>query len=314
MIPRRSHLRAARGRLEARAAALRSWLILRVFLPRRSRHTARLKYAAVLDGQTVNLHAELPRSVRLPDHAELVLTRGRRHHESPARVYEGGDGTLLMDAAVLLGAEVGGAPVDPGRWQVRLRLRTGSRTRRIPLLLVELPTPYEGPTKPMTASGVTGRRHRIGRSVTGNMRVVTAVAKPGAEVVKVHITHAGISVDFRLLGIRIDEPEAEFIASGRRLRQPVTVLADGTARVEVPLEGMAPRRSRPEHWDVAVTGASGRAFRLGRRLHDVRNPLRVFAMRATAIAPRGQRPLLVQPRYTPAGNLRITCTPMPEIG
>ncbi|MFH9263054.1 hypothetical protein ACH4KN_02170 [Streptomyces sp. NPDC017546] len=314
MTRRRAQLGAARRRLEVRAAALRSRLILRVFLPLRSGRTARLRYAAVLDGHTVNLHAELPGSARLPDSAHLVLGNGRQRHESPARVYEGPDGRLLMDAVVLLGAEVGGAPVGAGRRPLRLRLSHGRRTRQLPLLLVELPVPYEGPTKPMTASGVTGQRHRIGRSVTGNARVVTSDARPGAEVVKVHITHAGVAVDFRVLGARIGEPRAEFLASGRRLQQPVTVGEDGITRVEVPLESMAPRRNRPEHWDVVVSDASGSGLRLGRRLHDVRNPLRVFAMRTTVIAPPGHPPLLVQPRYTPAGNLRITCTPMPEIG
>ncbi|MGW3835897.1 hypothetical protein [Streptomyces microflavus] len=311
---RRAHLGAARRRLAPRAAALRSRLMLRVFLPLRSGRTARLRYAAVLDGHTVNLHAELPGSVRLPDSADLVLGSGRQRYESTARVYEDPDGRVLMDAVVLLGAEVGGAPVDAGRRRLRLRLTTGRRTRLLPLLLVELPVPYEGPTKPMTASGVTGRRHRIGRSVTGSARVVTADARPGAEVVKVHITHAGVAVDFRVLGTRIDEPRAEFLASGRRIQQSVTAREDGITRVEVPLQGMTPRRTRPEHWDVVVYGASGSRLRLGRRLHDVRNPLRVFAMRGTVIAPPGRRPLLVQPRYTSAGNLRITCTPMPEIG
>ncbi|MFJ1588885.1 hypothetical protein ACIOD0_01345 [Kitasatospora albolonga] len=314
MTPPRALLGSAFRRAAALAVALRSWLLLRVFLPLRSGRTARLRYAAVLDGHTVNLHAELPGALPPPDRAELVLKRGRQRYESPARVYEGPDGGLLMDAVLLLGAEVGGAPVTAGRGQLRLRLTTGRRTRQLPLLLVDLPAPYKGPTKPMTASGVTGQRHRIGRSATGNARVVTADARPGAEVVKVHITHAGITVDFRVLGTRVDDPRAEFLASGRRLRQPVTVGGDGVIRVEVPLEEMAPRRARPEHWDVVVCGASGAGLRLGRRLHDVRNPLRVFAMRATVIAPPGRRPLLVQPRYTPAGNLRVTCTPMPEAG
>ncbi|MFE9456588.1 hypothetical protein [Streptomyces californicus] len=309
---RRAHLNAAGRRLAVRAAVLRSWLILRVFLPMRSGRTARLRYAAVLDGHTVNLHAELPASATVPDSAHLVLGSGRQRYEGPARVYEGPGGSVLMDAVVLLGAEMGGAPVDAGRRRLHLRLDHGRRTRRLPLLLVEPPVPYEGPTKPMAASGVTGRRHRIGRSVTGSARVVTANARPGAEVLKVHITHAGVAVDFRVLGARIDEPRAEFLASGRRIQQPVAVGEDGITRVEVPLEGMTPRCTRPEHWDVVVYGASGTRLRLGRRLHDVRNPLRVFAMRGTVIAPPGHRPLLVQPRYTAAGNLRITCTPMPE--
>jgi hypothetical protein len=53
-------------------------------------------------------------------------------------------------------------------------------------------------------------------------------------------------------------------------------------------------------------------MRLGRRLHDVRNPKRVFAMRETAVTPVGRTPMLVLPRYTPAGNFRIQCSPMAE--
>lgn len=53
-------------------------------------------------------------------------------------------------------------------------------------------------------------------------------------------------------------------------------------------------------------------MRLGRRLHDVRNPLRVFAVQQAVVAPPGQDPLVVHPRYTPAGNFRVTCTRMPE--
>ncbi|MCO4697562.1 hypothetical protein LRR80_03629 [Streptomyces sp. RO-S4] len=302
--------RAAR----ARAAALRNQLMQSVFLPLRQDRTARLHYAAILDGHTVNLHAQLPVSAGLPESAEVVLSRGRRTFTAEATVYAGPDGEALVDAVVLLGAEVGGAPAGPGRWRLRLRLRSGRRTRTVPLLLLAPPVPYEGPTKPMTASSVTGERHRLGRSFRGSARVVSTGARAAAEVVKVHLTHAGITVDFRLLGTRADQPWAEFVASGRRLEQPVTGPAPGTLRVEVPLDRMPPRGKRPDHWDVVLCDADGRRFRLGRRLHDVRNPLRVFAMRSLAITPPGLPPMIVQPRYTPAGNLRVTCTRMPEAG
>lgn len=107
----------------------------RIFLPMRSPRAARLLYAAVLDGQTVNLHAQLPRSIALPEHATLVLQRGRRRCEGPARVYEERDGRLLMDAAILLGSEAGGLPVDDGRWKVVLSTRSGRRSNRIPFFL-----------------------------------------------------------------------------------------------------------------------------------------------------------------------------------
>lgn len=305
--------RLRRG-LRPRAAALRNRLMRSVFLPLRRGRTARLHYAAILDGHTVNLHAELPPSVRLPESAEVLLRRGRRRFTTEARVYEGPTGEALVDAVVLLGTDVGGAPVGPGRWRLRLRLRSGRRSRTLSMLLLQPPVPYEGPTKPMTASPVTGERHRLGRSVRGSARVVSTGARPSAEVTKVHLTHAGVTVDFRLLGLQAEEPWAEFVASGRRIEQPVTMLATDTLRVEVPLDRMPPRGTRPDHWDVVLCDSTGRSLRLGRRLHDVRNPLRVFAMRSLAITPQGSPPMIVQPRYTPAGNLRVTCTRMPEAG
>jgi hypothetical protein len=306
-----------RRRLRTRAAALRERLMLGLFVPLRRGRTAQLHYAAILDGQTVNLHAQLPPRAGLPDRAEIVLRRGRRRHLTEARVYEGPAGEALVDAAVLLGADVGGAPVDAGRWRLRLRLHSGRGSRTLSLLLLQPPVPYEGPTKPMAASPVTGERHRLGRSVRGSARVVSTAAQPAVEVAKVHLTHAGVTVDCRVLGIDVEEPWAEFVASGRRIEQPVVALATGgpgAFRVEVPLERMTPRGTRPEHWDLVLCDRTGRSMRLGRRLHDVRNPLRVFAMRSLAITPQGHPPMIVQPRYTPAGNFRVTCTRMPEAG
>ncbi|KUN89312.1 hypothetical protein [Streptomyces griseoruber] len=303
-----------RRRLRARAVALRERVMLGLFVPLRARRTARLRYAAILDGQTVNLHAALPPSAGRPDRAEIVLRRRGSRHLAEARVHTGPDGEALVDAAILLGAEVGGVPVGTGRWRLRLRVHSGRRRRTLSLLLLQPPTPYEGPTKPMEASPVTGERHRLGRSVRGSARLVSTGARAAVEVSKVHLGHAGVTVDFRVLGTRAEEPRAEFVASGRRIEQPVTPLGAGVYRVDVPLDRMPPRGTRPEHWDVVLTDRTGHARRLGRRLHDVRNPLRVFAMRALAITPQGHPPLIVQPRYTPAGNLRITCTRMPEAG
>jgi hypothetical protein len=314
MIPRRRHLAGIRLRLIERAVAWRSWLMLRVFLPMRVNRAGRLLYAAVLDGHTANLHAALPQGARVPERADLVLRRGRQRYEATARVYEDHTGRLLMDAVVLLGAEAGGIPVANGRWKVKLRLRTGRRTSRIPLLLVEPPRPYDGPTKPMSASPLTGQRHRLGRSLTGNLRVVTADARPSAEVVKVDLSHTALTVDFRVLGAGVVAPWSEFTATGRRIKRPVDPLGDGVWRVAVPLEEMSPQRRATEHWDVALCSDGERRLRLGRRLHDVRNPIRVFAINRMSVAPPGQAPMLVQPRYTPAGNFRVTCSRMPEAG
>jgi hypothetical protein len=307
-------LHAARRRAVRRFAMPRAWLMDRFFLPRRSKSTAQLRYAAVLDGQTVNLHAVLPRHASLPDRVTVVLQRGRKRHHVEASAYEGPAGDVLVDAAVLMGAEVGGVPVDAGKWKLRLRTHAGRRSRSMALLLMEPPVPYEGPTKPMTTSRITGARYRVGRTVTGAARIVSSDPVPAVEVSKVHMSHAGITVDFRVLGTEVDRPWVEFVAAGRQIRHPVEALGPGVFRTEVPLEQMTPRSTRPEHWDVVLHREAGSPLRLGRRLHDVRNPRRVFAMRSMAMTPVGRTPMIVQPRYTPAGNLRVTCTRMPEAG
>ncbi|WP_246204248.1 hypothetical protein [Streptomyces tailanensis] len=307
-------LRAGAGRRVRRPfKALASWMLLRIFLPRRTR-VGRLHYAAVLDGQTVNLHAELPDSLPLPEHAEIELTRGRERHTCPARVYEDTQGRLLCDAAVLLGDGLGGLPVRDGHWKVRLRTRTGPRSRKLALLLVELPEPYAGPTMPHTVSPITGQSHRLTRSVTGSLRIVTTTPRPLAEVVRVDLSHTGLVVDFRLVGASTNDLQVEFAASGRRLTRPVTPLPDDSWRVHVPLAEMPPDRRDVLHWDVTARLASGQALRIGRHVHDVRNPQRVFGIAALTVAPPGAAPLIVHPRYTPAGNFRVTCSRMPESG
>jgi hypothetical protein len=304
---------AVAGSLTPRLAALRTWLLVHVFLPRRVRRAAVLHYAQVLDGQTMNLHAELPDSAPLGDSAELELKHGRRRFRVPVHLYEDREDRLLMDAAVLLGAGPGGLPVTSGRWRTTLLIEDGRRTRKYQLLLVDPPVPYEGPTKPMDASPVDGLRHRLGRTVAGSLTVVTADPKPLAEVQRVDLSHSSLVVDFRTYGITLDGPWAEFTASRRRIERPLEALPGGAWRVVVPLEEMPPVKAT-DHWDVSVASKNSRTLRIGRRLHDVRNPLRVFSINKAVVAPRGRAPMIVHPRYTPAGNLRVTCSRMPEAG
>ncbi|MEW2259993.1 hypothetical protein [Streptomyces sp. NPDC047869] len=291
----------------ARLVAVRTRLMTRFFLPRRAGNAARLNYAAVLDGQTVNLHAELPGSLQGVDQAEIILSRRHQRFRSPARVYTARDGRLLMDAAVLLGAAVGGASVTPGRWTLRLRVSSGRRSRTLPLLLVEQTTPLNGSTGPMKYSPLTADRYRLGRTLRGDARVVCSKAKPAAEVVNVYIEHARIEVDLRVLGTGTDEPWAELVAAGRSVRCPLVEAEPGVWRLEVPLAEMVPFTKRPEHWNVVVHTEGHAPLRLARRLHDVQTPERVFAMRKILVSPVRGTLMTIQPRYTPAGNFRFTC-------
>ncbi|TRV76856.1 hypothetical protein FKN01_17520 [Streptomyces sp. 130] len=307
-MKRRHPLRA----LRRRAARVRSALLRRYFLPRRRGRAAVLHYAAVLDGQTVNLHARMPRWVRPDEDARIELRRRGRRHTADAKVYTDHDGGVAMDAAILLGQDVSGLPLTPGRWKIRLRLSQRTRRRALPLLLVDLPVPYGGPTRPMEASAATGDRYRLGRSVTGSAHIMFSRPQPSAEVVRVHVTHSHVDVTFRVVGAEPETPSVGFVASGRRLEADAERLDEGLWQVFVPLHLMSPLRDRAEQWDLVLSSGNLRDMRLGRRLHDVRNPGRVFAYRQTAVTPVGRRPMLVLPRYTPAGNFRIQCSPMTE--
>ncbi|THA64883.1 hypothetical protein E6P78_18920 [Streptomyces sp. A0958] len=311
-MKRRRPLRALRRRARRRTARVRSVLLRRYFLPRRQGRAAVLHYAAVLDGQTVNLHARMPHWARPDEDARIELKRRGRRLTTDAKVYTDHDGGVAMDAAILLGQDVTGLPLTPGRWKIRLRLSRGARRRALPLLLVDLPVPYGGPTRPMEASAATGDRYRLGRSVTGSAQVTFSRPQPSAEVVRVHVTHSQVDVTFRVVGGEPQAPSVEFVASGRRLEAGVERFDGGLWQVSVPLHLMAPRRDRAEQWDLALSSDNLRTMRLGRRLHDVRNPGRVFAYRQTAVTPVGLHPMLVLPRYTPAGNFRIQCSPMTE--
>ncbi|MFE6761687.1 hypothetical protein [Streptomyces sp. NPDC057689] len=307
-MKRRRPLRA----LRRRAARVRSVLLRRYFLPRRQGRAAVLRYAAVLDGQTVNLHARMPHWVRPDENARIELRRRGRRHTTGAKVYTDHDGGVAMDAAILLGQDVSGLPLTPGRWKIRLRLSHGLRRRALPLLLVDLPVPYGGPTRPMEASAATGDRYRLGRGVTGSAQVTFSRPQPSAEVVRVHVTHSQVDVTFRVVGGEPEAPSVEFVASGRRLEASAERHGEGLWQVSAPLHLMAPLRDRAEQWDLVLSTDNLRTMRLGRRLHDVRNPGRVFAYRQTAVTPVGRHPMLVLPRYTPAGNFRIQCSPMTE--
>lgn len=309
---KRRPLRAVRRTLRRAVTRTRSVLLRRMFLPWRKDRAAVLRYAAVLDGQTVNLHARLPRWARPDERARIELRRRGRRHTAAARVYADHDGSVVMDAAVLLGADVGGLPLRTGRWKIRLRLRKGLRRRALSLLLLDMPEPYGGPTRPMEASAVTGARYRLGRGVTGSARVTFTPPQPAAEVVRVQVSHSALEVVFRVVGGEPRAPWAEFVASGRRFEADVEALGDGLWQVLAPLHLMTPHRDRPEQWDVVLCSDNLRDLRLGRRLHDVRNPKRVFAMRESAVTPVGLTPMLVLPRYTPAGNFRIQCSQMTE--
>ncbi|MCX3062575.1 hypothetical protein [Streptomyces beihaiensis] len=307
-----SYVRTARRRAGDGIRALRTWLMVRVFLPRRTSKAALLRYAAFLDGQTLNLHAELPGSPEAVDWAQLMLRRRGSRHAVPVTVYES-QGRLLMDAAVLFGDEAGGLPVGHGRWKMRLKVRTRRRTRTLPLVLRSVPTPTNGPTRAREVSPRTGDRYRLGRTVRGDARVVCSAANPAAELAGVHVAHARIEVDLYLFGVYAEEPVAEFVARGRSVDRPLAEVVPGLWRADVPLGEMVPDGAGRQHWDVLVhVEGVRRPLRLARRLHDVYNLDRVFGMREITVAPRPRNLMVVEPRYTPAGNFRLTCRRGPE--
>ncbi len=150
----------------------------------------------------------------------------------------------------------------------------------------------------MKYAPLTADRYRLGRTLRGDARLVCVEAEPAAEVVNVYIEHARIEVDLRVVGTDAGLPWAELVAAGRRVECPLAEVEPGVWRLRAPLAEMLPSTDRAEHWNVMVHTDGHPPLRLARRLHDVRTPERVFAMRKILVSPARGALMTIQPRYT----------------
>ncbi|MDF9816439.1 hypothetical protein [Streptomyces sp. SPB162] len=275
-----------------------------------------VEYAAVLDGHTLNLRAVLPASARLSEHAELLLESGGVRLTAGAALRTGEGGAPELTAAVLLGAALGGVPLDQGRWRLSVAL-TGpdGTTARLPLLGPGRPVAVAGPAGRYPVCPRTGIRYRTGLTSTGQLQINVSAPAPAVEVVRVRTGLSRLTVDFTGLAGLPEPVQVQFTHGRERLLRPAAPVPghEHLLRVEVPLrEIVAKGGSRV--WELSLAdGGKGSRSSFRRRTHDLRTPGRVLTpARVSALAPNG-RIFYVQARYARGGVLRLTCAPAPGL-
>jgi hypothetical protein len=265
-------------------------------------------YAGVLDGGTLNLQVRLPSragqaSVRA---VGFVARRGHRRWRGDLDL----DGDDLAGGAIRL-SEDGGplSRLGTGLWRPRIELALADgRSLEVPLLgPVENVLPA-GPTIAAPLCPRTGTVYTVEAGPTGHVTISASLPAPQAHVARVTADWSRVVVEGRLSG-------AAWIAGAevwmRRLdrrevchRLPVTT--DGALfRFEVPGDSLAGAEAT---WVFEFTSSRTGNVKVGRYLNDFRYPHRVIQYEWCHIAASESSLLHVQPGYSPAGRLLLSCS------
>ncbi|MFF4456221.1 hypothetical protein [Streptomyces goshikiensis] len=337
---------SVRRRAAAGLASGRSTLVDSVLMPAAQGSAARVQYAAVLDGHTLNLRALLPAGVPVATpgttgsdadgrdadgrdaeatdaeatpRAHVLFISGGTRIRAAARLHRERDGQTSVQATVLLGEDIGGVPVTLGRWTLGLELDSGAPAPLRLQLIGDGAPAYGGPTRPLDTCVRTGRRHRLGLTPAGRLRLTIAPAVARAEVLRVNRAFTGTSVLFAVYGpdaarAGATPPIVELVEQQRRtvLRHTAEPLpADATAwRVTLPLGRLLDTSVR-QTWSLRLVPGprGGKPLELGRHGHDLRSPRKVLTPPKFTVRAEDGTFVEVKPQYTRRGTLQLVCTP-----
>ncbi|GHF33219.1 hypothetical protein [Streptomyces morookaense] len=313
---------AVRDGVRSGVATGRDTLVDSVLMPAAHGSAARVRYAAVLDGHTLNLHAELPAGTPEDAPARLVLAQGATELRADARTHRDDAGRPCVSATVLLGDTIGGLPLGTGRWTLALELDAAPAPVRLRLLGDGAPG-FSGPTRALAVCPHTGRRHHMGITASGQLRLTVAPAVSRAEVLRIERSFTGAGLLFAVHGPAADatrgaRPVVEVVEQQRRrvLRRTAEPLPgdDSAWRVSVPLADMTGTSGR-QVWTfrLPVRNRRGRALDLGRRDHDLRTPRKVLTPAAFTVRAADGTFVQVKPQYTRRGALQLVCTPRTSV-
>ena len=270
------------------------------------RPEARCTFFAVLDGAALNLHAELPPATPAGA-AEVTFVKGDRELRAPARSVAGG-----VEATVPLGDGPGEVPLTNGAWLVGLTVAG----RRLALGAPDAPD-GSGPTVASPLHPRSGRHYAAGAGPHDRCQLAVSGPKARAEVTRLVLGPTAAEIHGRLVGREAPAGgTAVFVAreGGDTVEAPLAV-DDGRFRLRVPVADLAGGPDGVERiWDVWLRPAGGSRLRLGRFLHDVRDPRAVFRVDRVTVALDGDRFAGVRPYYTPAGNLAVALLPFTRHG
>lgn len=280
----------------------------------------RTRFAAVLDGRTLNLDVPVPAvAASAVVRAELRLVRGRVRHSVPARVRSAPDGSAALEGTALLTEHRHGLGLLPGApWLVEAVLHTAGGVVSYDVLHGPGGEPAESPTVATLADPASGRRHELRTMRNGRLGVAVLAPAPTAEVTTVDVGWLGARIGVRLVGCSEPVTRLELTArSGAgRLTTPV-VAAAGTLAGDLPLLEMAVLGGVAETFFDVHARTPDRRLRVGRFLHDVANPKQVLVPAAGIVWAAPGLSVGLRPYYTPAGSLTLACRPigtLPSIG
>ncbi|MEU7134032.1 hypothetical protein [Streptomyces sp. NPDC046261] len=312
-----------RRRAASGLASGRTTFVDSVLMPASQGSAARVQYAAVLDGHTLNLHATLPAGTEAADEAgaraHLLLVNGDTRLRAEARIERDAAGRTSVAATVLLGAEIGGLPVTAGRWTLGLELRDEHPAPVRLRLLGDGPPPCTGPTRPLATCPRTGRRHRLGLTPAGQLRLTVAPPQPRAEVLRIDRSFTGARLLFAVYGPATAgdgaaQPVVELVDQHRQVRRRAAEPLpgdDGAWQVTLPLAKLLTAGSGRQTWSFRyVSGHRGaKPLELGRHENDLTAPRKVLTPPVFTVRTEDGTFVQVKPQYTRRGALQLVCTP-----
>ncbi|MGC9667539.1 hypothetical protein ACNTMW_13395 [Planosporangium sp. 12N6] len=303
--------RSARRRLEAgrlaQRRAGRQLPDLRRLMPARAAGpTARVRYCAVLDGETLNIDFVVPVATDASE-VRLRLTAGNRTMEVPARVRHVDAGSTRACATVRLGRS-GLGIVRPGRWRLSCAVSTADGTRTYPLCGVPAAAWPDGPTIRAPRSPESGLLYRPEEGPGGRTELAVLAARPTAELVDVVLDWTRAELVLRTVGISADTAAVEFTSREGAPRARVDATVEGDRIIcPVPVALLAPRgRAQEWVWDPhLVTG--GMRLRIGRSLHDLVDAKKTVRTGAVVVWASPESAVRTRPYLTSTGRLALAC-------
>ncbi|RZU54448.1 hypothetical protein EV385_6399 [Krasilnikovia cinnamomea] len=302
---------AARARRSAGALPT-AWQAARALLPTRPlRNTADVRYAAVLDGRTLNLDIALPAGTATPPRDAAIVFTGRRHrHTAPARIRTVEDGVVRLSATVLLGEDGVGVHTE-GQWQLSCVI-TDAAGRRSTHPLIGAPEPRwpsDGPTMLAPLCPRTGRRYEVMTLPDGRTGLTVRRSGRLAEVVDIRAGWTGNALEIRTTGFRYGRaPELRFTLRDDGATHTVTTTLDGDRIfADLPVQRLAETVTTQERlWDLHLI-ADGRTVRLNSVLTDLTRPKTVLRPPTSIVSVGSGVAVRVRPYFTPRGHLVLAC-------
>ena len=273
------------------------------------------RFAAVLDGRTLNIDVPVPR-LRHDEvlSAELRAVHGADRRAIPARVRPEPDGTVSIEATALLDDNPGGLALRPGRlWLLELAVRMRAGGEQI---LKVLGGRQQAGTRGLTVASPphpdTGFRYRVRLRASGRLALgVTPPAAPAAEVSRVELDWLRAALEIRLVGRPLAGPATvEIVKRSGTARVTASVEQIGADRVrcDLPLTELAAfgGGSGPVYLHVFLR-SGGQRLRVGRVLHDLTDAEQILKPTPAIVWAAPGRCVRVEVRFSTAGAMSLAC-------